>query len=418
LRDKNLLLVSYFFPPMGMGGVQRAAKTAKYLARDGWNVTVLTCTPDVSPYRDESLLHDLPPDIEIIRRSDPLGISKKTDSSYGYILKTGSGLMGRMARIPDSKVFWASKASEKAARIIKEKFIGYIMTTSPPPSVHKVGLSLKKHFGVKWLADFRDPWFADELRPLTPFHAILKARLEKDIIKNADAITSVTSSHRKDLILRYPQHESKIYHIPNGYDPEDFDGLIESNPSNLTFAHCGTLCSRDGVEAFFDGLEECVSGGAEVASKIEFNQIGAVNEDIHDLLTKKYNHKIKINFSGYLSHKDALQILARASVVVVFGGVSTESIEIIPAKLYEGLALKKTVAAVVPKESAVYDVIKDVPGAYHLDPDDATALGNSMNKIISAYNSGTLFHESRESLIQKYSRKYLADQIGKLLEGV
>lgn len=416
-RDKKLLLVSYYFPPMGMGGVQRAAKTAKYLTRSGWNVTVLACKPEALRFDDESLMKDLPSDLEVIRVPDPAGISKRAASPADYILKTGSGLLQRLVRVPDAKVLWASNAAEKAAQILKEKSINYVMTTSPPPSVHKVGLKLKKDFDIKWLADFRDPWFADELEPITPFHARIRNSLEREIIDNANIITAATSSHSDELKSRFPKHKEKIHHIPNGYDSEDFAGLTESNPSKLIFAHCGTLCSRYGVEALFAGLEKLVADQKEIADKMEFWQIGAVNDDIHDLLVEAHSKIVEIKFIGYLNHEKALQKLAESSVIVVFGGVTRQSTHIIPAKLYEGLAFSKPLAAVVPKDCAVYDVIREMPGIYHLDPDDPKLLTTTLREIVSAYDSGKLFHDSRSALTQKFSRKVLADQIGKLLEG-
>ncbi len=417
-RDKNILLVSYYFPPMGMGGVQRAAKTAKYLARSGWHVTVLTSKGEDLPLCDESMINDLPSDVEIIGVHDPAAITRKSGSSTDYILKSGSGFLQRLVRVPDAKALWSSNAAERAASLVREKSINYVMTTSPPPSVHKIGLKLKKEFDIKWLTDFRDPWFADELEPLTPFHAKIRDRLEADIISTADVVTSVTSSHCKDLIKRFPEYKSKIHHIPNGFDPEDFEALTESNPSKLIFAHCGTLCSRYSAEAFFSGLEKLVADEKDIADKMEFWQIGAVNEDIHAMIDYEYANHIQIEYFGYMNHEKALQKLAQSSVAVVFGGVTRESTKVIPAKLYEGLALAKPLAAVVPKESAVYDVIKDMPGVYHLDTDDEAALNDGLKKVISSYKSETLFHEYREPQIQKYSRKIQAEQIGKLLEGV
>ena len=41
-RSRSLLLVSYFYPPTRDTGAQRPAAMAKWLARSGWDVTVLT----------------------------------------------------------------------------------------------------------------------------------------------------------------------------------------------------------------------------------------------------------------------------------------------------------------------------------------------------------------------------------------
>ena len=39
---KNVLIISYYWPPSGGGGVQRVLKFCKYLPDYGWNPIVLT----------------------------------------------------------------------------------------------------------------------------------------------------------------------------------------------------------------------------------------------------------------------------------------------------------------------------------------------------------------------------------------
>ena len=43
-------------------------------------------------------------------------------------------------------------------KYIEENNIDTIITSGPPHSLHLIGLQLKKDLGVKWFADFRDPW--------------------------------------------------------------------------------------------------------------------------------------------------------------------------------------------------------------------------------------------------------------------
>ncbi|MBK7447140.1 MAG: hypothetical protein IPJ45_14225 [Ignavibacteria bacterium] len=41
----KVLIISYYFPPMGMGGVQRTLKFAKYVKDYGWESVVVTDNP-------------------------------------------------------------------------------------------------------------------------------------------------------------------------------------------------------------------------------------------------------------------------------------------------------------------------------------------------------------------------------------
>jgi hypothetical protein len=55
---KNVLIISYYWPPSGGPGVQRVLKFCKYLSRFGWNPIVLTVEDGEFPAIDNSLLKD------------------------------------------------------------------------------------------------------------------------------------------------------------------------------------------------------------------------------------------------------------------------------------------------------------------------------------------------------------------------
>ncbi|HSG99209.1 MAG TPA: glycosyl transferase, partial [candidate division Zixibacteria bacterium] len=61
------LLICYYFPPWGMGGVQRPLKFAKYLGEFGWDLTVLTAAGAAYYKTDDTLLTDLPQTVRVIR---------------------------------------------------------------------------------------------------------------------------------------------------------------------------------------------------------------------------------------------------------------------------------------------------------------------------------------------------------------
>ena len=61
------LVIAYAFPPTGGAGVGRPLKLVKYLPAHGVRPAVLTASNPSVPLRDESLLADLPPDLDIVR---------------------------------------------------------------------------------------------------------------------------------------------------------------------------------------------------------------------------------------------------------------------------------------------------------------------------------------------------------------
>ena len=64
---KKLLMVSYLFPPVSGGGVQRTAKFVKYLPEFGWKPVVLTVKKAYDYYSDAGHTADIPGEAEVIR---------------------------------------------------------------------------------------------------------------------------------------------------------------------------------------------------------------------------------------------------------------------------------------------------------------------------------------------------------------
>ncbi|MBC7884684.1 MAG: glycosyl transferase family 1, partial [Saprospiraceae bacterium] len=63
--SKRVLIITYYWPPAGGGGVQRWVKFVKYLRDFGWEPIVYTVENGDYPVVDPSLGIDLPPDIKV-----------------------------------------------------------------------------------------------------------------------------------------------------------------------------------------------------------------------------------------------------------------------------------------------------------------------------------------------------------------
>src|SRR4051812_37684232 len=66
---RRVLVLAYFFPPLGGGGVQRTLKHVKYLPEHGWDPIVVTTSSRSYPALDPSLEAEIPADVPVIRTS-------------------------------------------------------------------------------------------------------------------------------------------------------------------------------------------------------------------------------------------------------------------------------------------------------------------------------------------------------------
>ena len=62
---------------------------------------------------------------------------------------------------------WAPFARRLATRLQRERGFDCVITTSPPESAHTVGRAVQQ-LGVPWIADIRDAWTFEPLRPAVP----------------------------------------------------------------------------------------------------------------------------------------------------------------------------------------------------------------------------------------------------------
>ncbi|HOI31765.1 MAG TPA: glycosyl transferase family 1, partial [Bacteroidales bacterium] len=62
---KKVLIITYYWPPSGGGGVQRWLKFVKYLRDFGWEPVIYTPENPESPQIDQSLVDEIPAEIEV-----------------------------------------------------------------------------------------------------------------------------------------------------------------------------------------------------------------------------------------------------------------------------------------------------------------------------------------------------------------
>ena len=285
----RVLMICCAFPPTGGPGVQRSAKFAKYLADFGWRPTVWAARKLNGLPRDESLLADLPPDLDVRRypSGDPHDTARvqhdrgRTGAVFGRaawanLLARGSRrspraswplpmppagrpiahgrlphpsaslstparatqwhnaidwrldrlTMALMKRmVPDPMVFWALRSYAGLRRIIEEEQIDVIYSTFSPPSNHLLAWLLKRRTGRPWVADFRDLWTDDYVYEGGRWRRWIDRWLEDRFLASADAVVAVTDRQRDILSAHLSDHRDKFVTVSNGVDAADFDGL-------------------------------------------------------------------------------------------------------------------------------------------------------------------------------------------------
>src|SRR5690606_13183421 len=294
---------------------------------------------------------------------------------------------------------------------LSENNIETIITTGPPHSLHLIGLEIKNRLGVKWVADFRDPWttigYHKKLK-LSKHSQEKHKSLEKQVLNTADQIivTSSTTKKEVEILTNEP-----ITVITNGYDTEPI-GKIALD-FKFTLSHIGSLLSERNPENLWQVLKDLTEEIEGFKNNFELKIIGYVSDDVLESI-KKHNLTNYVNNVGYISHLEAIENQKKSQVLLLIEINSEETKCIIPGKLFEYMVSNRPIIAIGPEASDVEKIIKETNTGNYFYYNDYHALKAVLINHYKAFQNHNL--ESNAIELQNYSRKNLTKQFANLLQ--
>jgi len=367
----KVLIVTYYWPPGSGAGVQRWLKFAKYLPSFGWDPVILTVDPEYAAYPaiDNSLLNEISGDLKMYRTraTDWFRIYNKDKSkipSAGFATNDNKSIKGRILRfirgnffIPDPRRGWNKFAFREACRLIETEEIKHIITTSPPHSTQLIGLELKnKYPKITWIADLRDPW-TDIYYYDSFYHTLISRKIdalyEKQVLKTADIIITVGKSLKAGLCNKLPGLEEKIEVISNGYDKDDFIGIVPVKPEVFTISYIGTLSDSYPVSGFVDALDNLARNGYII--RLRF--VGTVSPGQKKLILSRIENPL-IEFIPYVNHGDAIKYMMESSALLLIIPDHQSNKCIITGKLFEYLASLRPILCIGPQDGDAADILR------------------------------------------------------------
>lgn len=429
---KKVLIIAYYWPPSGGGGVQRWLKFTKYLPQNGWNPIVVVPKDPEYPVIDKSLEDDIPKEATVIKLPiwEPYGIFKKLtgrkkeekvntgllfdEKKQSLTEKISLWIRGNIL-IPDPRVFWVKPSAKRLKKLIPEIKPDFIITTGTPHSVHLIGKSIKKQFpNIPWLADLRDPWA--NLDMLDQFYTSAWAKnrqlkLEHKVLTMANVVTTVSPTWAKELQAKT---ETPVHCITNGYDSEDFKDY-NSNVVNNDFviSHVGIINSYRNPEPLWLALEELCNEEPGFADKLKLQIIGITDSGLGKSLDKFPQLKERTSVTGYISHEKVIKKYQSSACLLLLLNNTKNSNGHIPGKFFEYLASGKPVLAIAPVDSDVAGIIRDNDAGFACSFDDKAGIRKRIKE---------LFLSSKDALNQspnkKYSRKELTQSLSKIINTV
>ena len=422
---KRALVITYYWPPAGGPGVQRWLKFVTYFKDFGIEPVVFIPDNPHYPLQDKSIVSEIPEGIEIIRFpiKEPYGFAKIFSKkkinqvSSGIITNKNQSVLEKLLLwirgnffIPDARIGWVKPAVGFLKEYLAKNDMDIVISSGPPHSLHLIGMALKEELGIKWVADFRDPWttihYHQSLR-LNKRAQKKHLKLESQVLNNADLVV-VTSLNTKKEFQKTTNKPIEV--ITNGYDISE---KIESNlDAQFSIAHIGSLLTNRNPELLWEILSELKDENKVFSKNLLIKLVGAVSEDVLESLAV-FGLTENYKTLGYVSHQEAIQIQHDAQVLLLVEMDSPETKSIIPGKLFEYVAANRPILAIGPEGSDVEGIIKETNTGVYFKYTDKEKLKQQVQLYYEAYLKANLNVNSKN--IEKYSRSALTKSLSTIL---
>lgn len=423
MTERRLLVLSYFYPPLGGGGVPRVLGLTRHLPASGWRCTVVCAGEDDYWVRDDS--QAIPPETEVLRVRGGSALAAwlrvRGTRSEGRRSGTTFGLLRRLSDwwlLPDSYRGWARRARAVAARRLARGGIDALLTTSPPDSVHLAGLALARRFRMPWIADFRDPWIGLHFRtPPSGWHRARQAAMEAAVVRGADAVLAASRTHAEDLAGAFPERASRIHHLPNGYEPvAEQASPAPVDPDHFVVAFTGTLAQMPDAFTFLDALHDLLARHPEGRRRVRVRFAGPYETGVEDRAIA-LGFKGIVDFLGPLSNERARVLQRTADALLLWKPRGDGYRTMVPGKLYEYLDAGRPILAVLRADEEAASVARE-GGAIVVPPGARDAIREALERLYEAWRSGGRPPSARSEWLRSHTRAALARRAAALLEEV
>ncbi|MFZ0606595.1 MAG: glycosyltransferase [Xanthobacteraceae bacterium] len=239
----SLLLLARHYPPAISGGARRPRLLVEELRALGVRVFVVTPTLPQGEKGESGI------EVPHPNRDPSTAMADGRPQSIRDHVRT-------FVLWPDPDIRWSMLAARAAVSAVPFR-PDWVMTTSPPESIHVAGAWLKRKIGTRWVADFRDTWLdrPHRVERLSLARRIGEAAIARFILPHADVTLAVDSVVANDASRLGARNVNVLAHFsPNALPmpallPEDRVNVVHAGNIELSDPLCRIECLLDAYTA-------------------------------------------------------------------------------------------------------------------------------------------------------------------------
>lgn len=334
VKNINLLLLTYYYPPEKSGGVDRPYSLQHHLPGHDIQVRVVTAADGLQPDCDMNVL-----------RVQSLKNWRQNFTLATLLYKLMSKLFVIAGLRPECDLLW----NNNVKKLLRDSAgFDLVYATHPSAEALELGRVLSIKYGIPFIAEFRDGLAFEPIAKIRWWQKFFNSRFEKIIVKRSSLVITVTAGQEKYFRDKYPG--IKIQTVYNGFNQEDFVGI--DVPAKLPYggkiriAHTGSIeLSRPRrLDNLFLAIKKLASEELISDNNWELSFIGNYSAR-EKKLAAAYGVSGLIKFYDYIPKASLFRkIIGEYDLLLLYGVESTTAV--IPGKLFEYFMLDKPILGI------------------------------------------------------------------------
>lgn len=412
---RNLLLLSYYFPPGNIIGAVRPYQMACYFRDRGWSVTVLSC-------KDAAVPDDFPADmtgLNVRRLEAPPflawlnSVPAARNGVFGKAFRLwsrGIRFFLRSVIFPESFIVVRRNFLAEVERLNAVTRFDLVISSALPFTVHEVAREFSVCHAIPWVADNRDLWAASPYRKsLFPRRGI-DCRHERTVLADAHLVLGISQAMIDYYRDGYGLDNALL--VMNGYSATAAVATAEdkdASPETLDIVYGGGLYGglRDPSP-----LLEAIAGDERLAARVRVRFFGS-EPDCVAALAAKYS-QCTVESHGRVGKREIAEKYRSASVLLVILGGSDFENGVMTGKFFEYLTFGRPVLAIASERAELARVVNHY--GVGLASNEPARIRRYLTKLLDG--ELPLAVSPPEELSIEYQLSRLMNAVEPMLEGV
>ncbi|MEO7049095.1 MAG: glycosyltransferase [Ferruginibacter sp.] len=426
---KKILVLSYYFAPCNLTPAERVYSFAKYFNDMGYYPVIVTRNWDIpiNHARDEykptgnKIIHEKKDDFEVYYLPFRPGLKgrlfkKYYGTKYYFIYLFITFIYGIGENFSSAFTPFRSFYRHCNKLLSENNDIKLMLISGGPFHLFKFGYRLKKKYGIKWVADYRDDWNTNELVHINKFKILIQKISkynELKWVKSAAFFISVSGHYVNKihgLLKTVPG-----YTILNGYMNDNYENLHKQNVTGFTISYVGSLYPNQSIEIFLLAYKNFILNFPAVNSRVVFVGLAAQPHSMERVQKMVKGNEQNFEYTLRLPKREAIEMQYNSSVLLVCAYSNLKGIP--GSKLYEYVALQKPVLVCPSDGEIIEETLTETGQGYFANT--AEACYELLQKLYKEYGQEfSIAKNINAEAVQKYSRYNNVKKLAALLDAI